>query len=59
MSEEELRMAKIRLYSLLLEKSAEDVTDIEAEIGYALVRDRAIQDCLDKTLKGVMRDDED
>jgi hypothetical protein len=48
---EEVRLAKINLYRLLLALPVNEVTDQEARLGYELARDAEIQVVLDKAME--------
>ena len=44
-------LAKIHLYTFLLDKEPEELTQIEAKIMYLLSKDQVIQDTLNKSIK--------
>ena len=44
----ELKLAKLRLYHLLLNKNNEDLTATEVELGYRLALDEQVQQHLDE-----------
>ena len=47
----DIRQAKIWLYSLLLKKSNDELTDTEVDIAYHLSKDNDIQNVLAKEIK--------
>lgn len=51
--QERIDLAKIHLYTFLLEKETKKLTQTEAEIVFFLSGDKAIQEVLDKPIKEV------